>query len=61
MEFKSFEILIKVVGGKLRGINLERIKGFFSWIMLGEWRLHCLLEDVEAYYREEESKRCYNI
>ena len=53
VESKSFEISVEDVGGKLRGIILERCRGFFLWIRFGESSLRCLLEGVEVYCREE--------
>ena len=48
MESKSFEISVEEVGGKLRGIILEKSRGFSSWIRFGEFNLRCLLDEVEA-------------
>ena len=53
MESKSFEISVKEIGGKLRGIILEKSRGFSSWIRFGEFSLRCLLEGVEACCKEE--------
>ncbi|KAL6323907.1 hypothetical protein AAG906_005904 [Vitis piasezkii] len=36
VESKTFEISIEEIRGKLRGVILERSKGFFSWIKFGE-------------------------
>ncbi|RVW28981.1 hypothetical protein CK203_113189 [Vitis vinifera] len=40
-------------GGKLRGIIMERSKGFSNWIRFGEFGLRCLLGGVEACCRED--------
>ncbi|RVX01710.1 hypothetical protein CK203_024397 [Vitis vinifera] len=53
VESKSFEILINPSGGKLRGIIMERSKGFSNWIRFGEFGLRCLLGGVEACCRED--------
>ncbi|RVW31228.1 hypothetical protein CK203_082860 [Vitis vinifera] len=57
MESKSFEISVEDVGGKLRGIILERCKGLSLWIRFGKSSLRCLLEGVEVCYREESFER----
>ena len=48
---------MEVVGEKLRGIIMERSKGFSSWIRFGRLSLCCLLEGVEAYCKEKNFKR----
>ena len=53
VESKTFEISVEVFGKKLRGIIVERSKGFTSWIRFGESNLGCLLEGVEASCRGE--------
>ena len=53
----SFKISVEVVGEKLRGIIMERSKGFSSWIRFGRLSLCCLLEGVEAYCKEKNFKR----
>lgn len=53
VESKSFEILINSSGGKLRGIIMERSKGFSNWIRFGDYGLRSLLGGVEACCREE--------
>ena len=57
MESKSFEISVEDVGGKLRGIILERCRGLSLWIRFGKSSLRCLLEGVEVCYREESFER----
>lgn len=60
MESKSFEISVEVSRGKLRGVILERSKGFSSQIRFGELSLQCLLEGVEDWCREDTGKRLVN-
>ncbi|RVW50374.1 hypothetical protein CK203_086394 [Vitis vinifera] len=57
MESKTFEISIEEIRGKLRGVILERSKGFSSWIKFGEKSFSSLLEGVEDWCREESSSR----
>ena len=57
VESKTFEISIEEIGGKLRGVILERSKGFSSWIKFGEKSFSSLLEGVEDWCREESSSR----
>ena len=57
MDFKSFEIYVDVFGEKLKGIIVERSRGFTSWIKFGSLSLCCLLEGVEACCRGESTKR----
>ena len=47
VESKTFEISIEEIRGKLRGVILERSKGFSSWIKFGEKSFSSLLEGVE--------------
>ena len=53
MDSKSFEISADVFGEKLKGIIMERSRGFTSWIRFGSLSLCCLLEGVEACCRGE--------
>nr|CAN79200.1 hypothetical protein VITISV_034334 [Vitis vinifera] len=57
VESKTFEISIEETRGKLRGVILERSKGFSSWIKFGAKSLSSLLEGVEEWCREESSSR----
>lgn len=41
------------LGGKLQGIILEGSRGFSSWIWFEDLSFSCLLEGVEACWREE--------
>ena len=41
IDFKSFEIPLEEVGGKLLGRILERGRGFSSWINF--WELSCVI------------------
>ncbi|RVW73596.1 hypothetical protein CK203_056989 [Vitis vinifera] len=52
VDSKSFEISVDVFGEKLKGIIVERSRGFTSWIRFGSLSLCCLLKGVEACYRE---------
>ncbi|KAL6345622.1 hypothetical protein AAG906_017353 [Vitis piasezkii] len=51
LDSKSFEISVDVFGEKLKGIIVERSRGFTSWIRFGSLSLCCLLEGVEACCR----------
>ena len=57
VESKTFEISIEETRDKLRGVIMERSKGFSSWIKFGEKSLSSLLEGVEDWCREESSSR----
>ena len=57
VESKTFEISIEEIRGKLRGVILERSKGFSSWIKFGAKSLSSLLEGVEEWCRDESSSR----
>ena len=57
VDSKSFEISVDVFGEKLKGIIVERSRGFTSWIRFGSLSLCCLLKGVEACYRGEFAKR----
>ena len=48
VDSKSFEISMDVLGKKLKGIIVERNRGFTSWIRFGSSSLCWLLEGVEA-------------
>lgn len=61
VEAKAFEISIEEVSGKLRGVIVERGRGFFNWIKFGEVSLRCLLGGVEACCREEDSSVCNKV
>ena len=52
VEAKTFDLSVEVVGGKLKGIIVERSRGFFAWIRFWEQGLSCLLEGVETCCRE---------
>ena len=56
VDSKSFEISVEF-REKLKGIIVERSRGFTSWIRFGSLSLCCLLEGVEAYCRGELAKR----
>ena len=49
---KTFNLFIEVVRGKLKGLIMERSRGFSTWIRFKELSLDRLLEGVEAYCRE---------
>ncbi|RVW65101.1 hypothetical protein CK203_034942 [Vitis vinifera] len=51
MDSKSFGISVEAYGERLKGIIVERSRGFTSWIRFGNLSLCCLLEGVEACYR----------
>ncbi|RVW24176.1 hypothetical protein CK203_087044 [Vitis vinifera] len=53
VDSKSFEISMDVSGERLKGIIVEKSRGFTSWIRFGNLNLCCLLEGVEACCRGE--------
>ena len=57
MESKSFEISIEGLGGNLRGVIVERGRGYSRWVRFGECSLRCLLAGVEACCRDVEMPR----
>ena len=57
VDSKTFDLSIKVVRGKLKGLIVERGKGLSAWIRFGEVSLGRLLERVEACCREEGALR----
>ncbi|RVW92068.1 hypothetical protein CK203_037069 [Vitis vinifera] len=57
MDSKSFEISVDVFGEKLKGIIMERSRGFTSWIKFGGLSLCCLMEGVEVCCKGEFAKR----
>eukprot|EP00261_Vitis_vinifera_P028713 XP_010663052.1 PREDICTED: uncharacterized protein LOC104882269 [Vitis vinifera] len=57
VESKSFELLIDVVGGKLRGCIWEKCRGLTSWIRFGDESLSCLLAGVETCCRGSDDRR----
>ena len=57
MESKSFEISIEGLGGNLRGVIVERGRGYSRWVRFGECSLICLLAGVEACCRDVEMPR----
>lgn len=42
---KSFELTVEKVGGKIRGVIVERSRGFSSRVWFGGPSLRCLLEE----------------
>ena len=61
VDSKFFEVLVKEVRGKLRGIILERSRGFSSWIWFGDGSLKRLLEGIEECCREEKEGRVVKV
>nr|CAN82607.1 hypothetical protein VITISV_034246 [Vitis vinifera] len=57
VDAKSFEISKDAFREKLKGIIMERSRGFTSWIKFGGLSLCCLLEGVEACCKGEHAKR----
>ena len=53
IESKTFEVSLEQVRGKLRGIIVERSRGFSSWIRFGVASLRKFLEGLEECCREE--------
>ena len=51
VESKSYEITAEVAGERIKGVIVERSRGFTSWIRFGSLSLCCLLEGVEACCR----------
>ncbi|RVW74378.1 hypothetical protein CK203_056810 [Vitis vinifera] len=56
VDAKSFEISKDAFREKLKGIIMERSRGFTSWIKFGGLSLCCLLEGVEACCKGEHAK-----
>ena len=56
VESKSFEILVGLFGGKLKGKISDRSRETSLWIRFGEWIFGCLLEGIEACHRDESGK-----
>lgn len=61
IESKLFEVSVEEVRGKLKGIILERSRGFSSWIRFGELSLRNLLEGIEECCREEKEGRLVKV
>ena len=57
VEKKSFEIFVEEVGGRLRGVIVERSRGVLSWIHFGLQGLENLLQSVEVCCKIELSGR----
>ena len=51
------DLSVEVIGEKLRGVIKERGIGFSAWIRFEDLILCCLLEGVEACYRDEDLVR----
>ena len=60
VDSKSFEISMDVLGKKLKGIIVERNRGFTSWIRFGNSSLCWLLEGVETSCRSEFTHKFVN-
>ena len=56
VESKSFELLIDVVRGKLRGCIWERCRGITSWIRFEDASLRSLLTGVETCCRGRDDR-----
>ena len=52
VESKSFDIPVEELGKRLRGVIVERGRGFSSWVRFGELSLGCILAGVEACCRD---------
>nr|CAN79711.1 hypothetical protein VITISV_009623 [Vitis vinifera] len=61
IESKTFEVSIEEVKGKLKGIIVERSRGFSSWIRFGVSSLRKLLEGFEECCREEKKGRLVKV
>ena len=61
IESKTFEVSIEEVKGKLKGIIVERSRGFSSWIRFGVASLRNLLEGFEECCREEKKGRLVKV
>ena len=53
VEKKSFEISMEVSRERLRGVIIERSRGFSSWICFEQWGLESLLQGVEVCCKQE--------
>ena len=61
IESKTFEVSIEEIKGKLKGIIVERSRGFSSWIRFGASGLRKLLECFEECCREEKKGRLVKV
>ncbi|RVW99876.1 LINE-1 reverse transcriptase-like [Vitis vinifera] len=61
IESKTFEVSIEEIKGKLKGIIVERSRGFSSWIRFGVSSLRKLLECFEECCREEKKGRLVKV
>ena len=61
IESKTFEVSIEELKGKLKGIIVERSRGFSSWIRFGVSSLRKLLEGFEECCREEKKGRLVKV
>ncbi|RVX03363.1 hypothetical protein CK203_019941 [Vitis vinifera] len=61
IELKTFEVSIEEVKGKLKGIIVERSRGFSSWIRFGVSSLRKLLEGFKECCREEKKGRLVKV
>ncbi|RVX15173.1 putative serine/threonine protein kinase IRE4 [Vitis vinifera] len=61
IESKTFEVSIEEIKGKLKGIIVERSRGFSSWIRFGASSLRKLLECFEECCREEKKGRLVKV
>ena len=61
IESKTSEVSIEEIKGKLKGIIVERSRGFSSWIRFGVSSLRKLLECFEECCREEKKGRLVKV
>ena len=57
VESKSFDIFVEGLGGRLRGVIVERGRGYSRWVRFRELSLRYLLAGLEACCRDFELLR----
>lgn len=61
MDSNSFDLSVEEVVGRLRGVIVERGRGFSVWIRFGDQSLRSLLKGVKVYCRDDELRRWNNV
>lgn len=57
----SFKVSVEEARGELKGIIVERSRGFSSWIRFGDLSLRRLLDGIEECCREEKEGRFVKV
>lgn len=61
MDSNSFDLSVEEVVGRLRGVIVERGRGFSVWIRFGDQSLRSLLKGAKVYCRNDELRRWNNV